>query len=176
MHSLFEQFPTLQEGNIVIRRLTSDDKDALYSFVHDDAIYRYLPTFLYERKYDDIDKVIDGLYTECIEESLIMGLFCQEEFVGLVELYALREDIQKVSIGYRSKPKFWSKGIATKMLKIMLDYLHNDTDIEIVTASSMAENVGSGKVLEKGGFIRVVRNSYEDWGFEEPIPIDKWID
>ncbi len=175
MYQLFEEFPTLQEGDIVIRRLTAGDSDALYNFVHDDSIYRFLPTFLYERKYDDIDRVIAGLYTECIEESLIMGMFYRDEFVGLAEFYGLREDIHKISIGYRSNSKFWGQGIATRILNMITDYLHNNTDIEIITASSMVENIGSGKVLEKGGFVRVVHNAYEDWGFDEPTVVDKWI-
>ncbi len=57
----------------------------------------------------------------------------------------------------------------------MVDYLYGQTDIEIITASTMMENRASARVLEKNGFDLVVRASDEDWGYEEPSPSDKWI-
>ena len=51
----------------------------------------------------------------------------------------------------------------------MVDYLYNETDIEIITASTMIENKASAHVLEKVGFIRTARSVEEDWGFPEPL-------
>ena len=44
-----------------------------------------------------------------------------------------------------------------------------------LTASSMVENRRSARVPEKNGFSHVVSGVCEDWGFEDPVPVDKWI-
>ena len=57
----------------------------------------------------------------------------------------------------------------------MLDYLFSQTDIEIVTASTMKENRASARVLEKNGFICTARSVEEDWGYDTPTIADKWF-
>ena len=57
----------------------------------------------------------------------------------------------------------------------MIRYLYDETDIEIITASSMIENRASARVLTKNGFTLVESNAPEDWGFDHPVLADKWI-
>ena len=57
----------------------------------------------------------------------------------------------------------------------MIDYLYNETDIEIITASTMIENQASARVLIKNGFDLVVHAADEDWGYDRPTAADKWI-
>lgn len=57
----------------------------------------------------------------------------------------------------------------------MVGYLYEQTDIRLITASTMVENVASARVLEKNGFVRTARNVREDWGFDSPVIADKWF-
>ena len=172
---LFSEIPVLHGDRVVLRGLTAADAPALQELRESDAVYRYLPTFLFEQKYDDAQTVIDRLYDECLRDSLILGVFLDERFCGLAEFYGYRDPIHKISVGYRFLERFWGTGIATDTLKAMIDYLYGETDIEIVTASTMVENLASAKVLQKNGFSMVVHSVYEDWGYEEPTLADKWI-
>ena len=172
---LFSEIPTLQSQRLTLRKLEEKDADALYELAHNELVYRYLPTFLFEQKYEDIHKVIPLLYTECFEQSIILGIFLKDEFCGLAEMYGFKDHIHKVSVGYRLLPQYWGQGIATEALKLMTDYLLNETDIEIITASTMIENQGSANVLKKNGFTLVVHAVGEDWGYDEPTITDKWI-
>ena len=58
-----------------------------------------------------------------------------------------------VSIGGRLREKYWKNGIGTDIAKLMVDYLFKETDIEIITASTMVENKASARMLEKNGFV-----------------------
>ena len=58
---------------------------------------------------------------------------------------------------------------------MLVDYIYNQTDIEIITASTMVENRASANVLRKGGFSMVSHAVDEDWGFEQPTITDKWV-
>ncbi len=120
------------------------------------------------------------MYSECLRESLILGVFLKEQdgeksFCGLAEMYGHREPIHKISIGYRLLESCWGNGIATEALRGMVRYLMNETDTEIITASTMIENRASAHVLEKNGFTLVAHAVGEDWGYPGPTLTDKWI-
>lgn len=176
---LFSEIPYLKSARLILRKLEDKDAEALQAFSHDPEVYRYLPTFLFEQKYDDAGKVISRLYDECFEESIILGIFVHddkaEEFAGLAELYGYKDKLHKISVGYRLRKELWGRGIASETLGLMVNYLYDETDIEIITASTMIENRASARVLEKNGFELVVRAAEEDWGFDKPTLADKWI-
>ena len=93
---------------------------------------------------------------------------------ALAEFYGLRQPAHTVSIGYRLLERYWDRGIASETVALMLDYLVGRTDILLVTASTLPDNLGSARVLQKNGFVLHAQNSPEDWGFEEDLPTDKW--
>ena len=172
---LFSEIPYLKGGRIVLKKLSEEDAPGLQELVDNPVVYRWLPTFLFEKKYDPVSVVIDRLYDEGLRESLILGIYLNGEFCGLAEFYGYREPIHKISVGYRLLERRWGMGIASEALGMMVDYLYNQTDIEIITASTMVENRASANVLRKNGFSLVVHAVDEDWGYDQPTVADKWI-
>lgn len=172
---LFSEIPELCGQRICLRPLTLENEDALRELVNSNIVYRYLPTFLFERKYTDISYVISHLYDECIKESIILGIFLDDRFCGLIEMYGYRDPIHKISIGYRLMERDWGYGIASEALGLVIDYLYDETDIEIITASTMIENQASARVLQTNGFSLVAHAVGEDWGYDSPTVADKWI-
>ncbi len=179
MTKLFDEIPRLENDRILMRRLEDTDADGLRELAHSERVYRYLPTFLFEQKYEDPLQVIDKLYTDCFraKESLILGIFLKETgaFCGLGEFYGFKDAMRKTCVGYRLLERHWGRGIATRAVGLMVDYLFGRTDIEIITASTMVENRASARVLEKNGFIRTALGVGEDWGYPEPTLADKWF-
>ena len=172
---LFAQIPQLRGKRVLLRGLIDRDAEPLRSLSEQKKVYRYLPTFLFERKYEDPHQVIRRLYDECLKDSLILGVFMDDAFCGLAEMYGYREPIHKISVGYRLKEEYWGKGIATEVLGLMTDFLLNEKPIEIITASTMVENQASANVLKKNGFDLVVHAVHEDWGYPQSVIADKWI-
>ena len=165
----------MQSGRLTLRALSLSDADALEELTNSPEVYRYLPTFLFEKKYADARTVIERLYDECWRESIILGVFEDGDFCGLAEMYGYREEIRKISVGYRLIGRCWGRGIAGEALGLIIDYLYGETDIEIITASTMVENSRSAGVLIKNGFDLVVHAVDEDWGYDKPTVADKWI-
>lgn len=175
MKKLFSEIPCLQGERVVLRPLTAADADGLAALTGSEEVYRYLPAFLYEKQFDDPKYVIQHLYDECIKDSLILGVFADNAFCGLAEIYGYRAVLHKASVGYRLVPKAWGKGIATETLGLMVKYLLEETDVEIITASTMVGNHASANVLKKNSFKRVAHGVWENWGFSKPTVTDKWI-
>lgn len=175
MVKLFSEIPCLKGERVTLRRLTPADADGLCELTESGNVYRYLPTFLFEKQYDDMQYVIEHLYDDCLKSSLILGVYLEDEFCGLAEIYGYRAPLLKASVGYRLLERSWGKGLATETLGLTVKYLLEETDVRIVTASTMLENQASANVLKKNGFKRVMHGVWEDWGFSEPTVVDKWL-
>ena len=175
LKNLFREIPCLQNDRITLRMLTSSDADGLQELVSNPAVYRYLPTFLFEKKCPDVSYTIRHLYDECLEDSLILGVFENERFCGLSEMYGYRFPVHKISVGYRLLESCWGRGIATEALRLMVDYLYGETAIRMITAGTMVENQASANVLRKNGFRRFFHGALENWGYEKLTVTDKWI-
>ena len=87
----------------------------------------------------------------------------------------MRELLPKVSVGCRLRECWWGQGIASEATRLMVGYLYGETDIEIITATSMVDNEASAHALENADFIRTARFIEEDWGYPEPTIVDKWF-
>lgn len=174
MKKLISEIPYIKSEDIELKKLTLDDTSALKELTENEEVYKFLPSFLFEKKYESAEDVINRLYDECLEESLILGVFSNGEFCGLAEIYGYSAPLLKVSIGCRLLPCFWGKGIATKTVNLIVDFLFNETEVKVITASVMPENSGSANVLKKNGFRRVLRSVPGDWGFSKPVFADKW--
>ena len=175
MKRLFQEIPHIRQGELELRKLEPKDASSLGELVRSEDTYRYLPTFLFEKKYEDSGEVIERLYDECLEDSLILGIFRNSVFCGLIEVYAYRPVFHKASIGYRLLPRFWGMGTATGAVKLMTEYLLGEKNMKVVTASVMVENKASERVLEKAAFRCVLHSVPEDWGHSRPVKADKWI-
>ncbi|MBR6407652.1 MAG: GNAT family N-acetyltransferase [Clostridia bacterium] len=179
MEKPFDTIPYLESERIILKKIERSDAGALDELRKSPGVYKYLPTFLFERKCRDIYYVIEQMYGECFEnrESIHLGIFLRDgiTFCGIGEMYGYREEIRKISMGYRLLERFWGKGIATEAVGLMVDYLYNRTDTGIITASTMTENKASANVLKKNGFIMTVSGAEEDWGFDGPTIADKWF-
>ena len=176
---LFSEIPRIEGERIVLDRVVDADADALRDLIDNPFAQRYLPTYLFEKQFDDAREAIRLLYGDLFEnkESLILAIRVNEtgELAGLAEFYGLRDHLHKISVGSRLRECQWGHGFATEATRLMVDYLYGETDIEIITASTMVENKASAHVLEKVGFIRTARSVEEDWGFPEPTIVDKWF-
>jgi ribosomal-protein-alanine N-acetyltransferase len=176
---LFSEIPRITGERVVLDRVVDADADALRDLIGNPLVQRYLPTYLFEKQFDDVHEAIAQLYGQLFQnkESLILAIRDKRtgELAGLAEFYGLRDELHKVSMGYRLRECFWGKGLATEAARLMVGYLYGQTDIEIITASTMVENDASAHVLENADFIRTARGIEEDWGFPEPTIVDKWF-
>lgn len=176
---LFSEIPCIQGDRVILDRVIDTDAEAIYDLKNNPRVQRYLPAFLFENQRDDVHETIKLLYGDLFtsKDSLILAVRIKEtgELAGLIELYGFRDSLHKISLGCRLREKFWNSGIATEAVTLMVGYLYGETDIEIITASAMVENVGSARALEKSDFIRTARSVEEDWGFPEPTIVDKWF-
>lgn len=79
------------------------------------------------------------------------------EYDGIVvgSIGAFRKNnihIKTAELGYYIAQEYWGRGIATQAVKMLCDYVFDNTDIVRIFAEPFAYNTASGRVLEKAGF------------------------
>ena len=65
-------------------------------------------------------------------------------------------------LGYRLYPAFWGRGLATEGARALLGSAFGRLQVDQVVATTMADNAGSWRVLEKCGMRRVRTFHYPD--------------
>ena len=174
MKKLFSEIPSVESERLVLRKLRETDAGGLAELMHSPSVYRYLPTFLFEKKYADAHEVIRRLYGECFKESLILGVFMGNVFCGLAEIYGYRKEARKASLGVRFLERSWGKGIATETVEALTRCLADETDVRVVTTSTMVVNKAVTRVMERTRFLLAASGVDEDWGYERPTSVNKW--
>ena len=176
---LFGEIPDIEGERIALGRVVDADADDLRDLIENPRVQRYLPTYLFEKQFDDAHEAIRQLYGGLFENkgSIILAIRMKDtgELAGLAEFYGLRDRLHKISMGYRLRERWWGHGLATEAACLMVGYLYGETDIEIITASVAVENKASAHMLEKCDFIRTVHYIEEDWGYLNPTIVDKWF-
>ena len=87
MRRLFPEIPFLSDGRITLQKITLQDTAGMSELVHSDHVYRYLPTFLYEKQCGDITWIIRQLYDGGAPDSMFLGVFEGTDFCGIAEFY-----------------------------------------------------------------------------------------
>ena len=178
--NLFEGYPSLEDGVVLIHGMSAGDAPALGALASDAEVYRFLPTFLFEQKYPAAEEVLRRLDAECLyaHDSVILGVYLKSDpsvLVGLAEMYSHEVERNKASIGYRLARSYWGRGIATRVVALLVSYLVGEAGIRTITAHIIPENTASANVLRKNGFIKKYPGVMEDWGFDSPIACDKYM-
>ena len=178
--NLFDQYPFLQNDLIMIHKMQPEDAAALKRIAEDPQISPFVPTFLYEKKYEDKALVIAREEEEYFAagEGILLGIYLKEapaEMVGLAEIYGYEPSKEKASIGDRILPEFWGRGISTQAVALLTDYLIGEVGLKTVTAHILRGNEGSATCVLRNGYVQKFSNIYEDWGFGEPCLTDKYV-
>jgi RimJ/RimL family protein N-acetyltransferase len=89
------------------------------------------------------------------------------EPVGWWSASAFEPDPTRAGLGYRLVREAWGRGLATEGARAMVDQAFADAQVQVVSASTMAVNTASRRVLEKTG-LRHTGTWVQEWA--EPIP------
>jgi len=73
-----------------------------------------------------------------------------DEFIGFFELAHL-DNTEEIEVGYRLHKKYWGKGYATEMTKVLIDYGFNKMGLEQIAGITHPDNIASQNVLLKSG-------------------------
>jgi RimJ/RimL family protein N-acetyltransferase len=155
----------VETERLVLRRFTMNDADLLWELDNDPVVMRYVPDLPPSR-----EEVVEDMlpaFLSYYERFDNFGFWAAIEkksgrFLGWFHFRAgVGAPVSEPELGYRLHRFAWNQGYATEGSRALIDKGFIDAGIERVTASAMAVNVGSCRVLEKVG-LRLARTSHGD--------------
>lgn len=78
-----------------------------------------------------------------------------EEVIGSISVSNIKNRKKYCEIGYTVAKKRWNEGIATEVLKQVIEFLTYEVGFETLCAMHDVRNKASGRVMEKAGMIFV---------------------
>jgi len=143
----------LEYDNIVLRRWRTSDKEQLAKIANNRKISDNLKdSFPYPYSIDDAKNFI------CLQQyddsfSKIFAIEIDNKIAGCISFF-IKDDIYRknAEIGYYLGEEYWGRGVMTKVIKVVVEYIFNNYDVFRIYAEPFAKNIRSRKVLEKNGF------------------------
>jgi len=156
IEKLFSEFPYIETEELIIRKTKVEEFEEWYSLetsneftprksykLSKDAAYNMLSKH-YDRDFAKRKVIFLGLYSKCEQNRL----------VGRIEIFDVNAKIDMVTIGYTLGTQFCGKGIATKAVNALINYLFIEIGVNRIQAFVMPKNTKSGAVLIRNNFVK----------------------
>ncbi|OOR22239.1 GNAT family N-acetyltransferase [Bacillus cereus] len=164
-------------GDIYLQEFTNKDAESIYKISNQPEIERFLPDWK-STKEQRVNWVanyeipankafLDAVKTTSNIEvhSLQLGIFIKDtnEFIGWC-CTGIKEELPSPNreIMYAISSEYQNNGYATKATKGLIDYLFKNTNVDVLNAVALINNVPSNKVIEKCGFTYLSQQTIEN--------------
>jgi len=146
--------PILETKRLLLRTLTMDDLDELYTLYKDANVRKYFPegTLTYEETKEELEWIIDVYYGQ-YGYGLWATIYKETgDFIGRCGLLPWTiEERQEVEVAYLFAEKYWRQGLGTEVAQAIARYGFEQLQLPRLICMMYEENIGSVKVAEKMG-------------------------
>ena len=134
-------------GNVVLRALAEDDLPTLFAIQLDDTA-QHMAAFTDDSAHD-LDAYLTKFRRILADESIVNRVVeVAGEVVGSVAVFPIQGDVE---LTYWIRKDWWGRGVATAAVAAML----REVTVRPLEARVAEDNLGSVRVLEQNGFVRV---------------------
>ncbi|MED2186720.1 GNAT family N-acetyltransferase [Bacillus wiedmannii] len=154
-------------GDLYLQEFTVNDAESIYKIANQPEIEKFLPDWKSTKEQrvnwvtnDEIPENKAFLHavrtTNNIDDHILkLGIFKKSpnEFVGWC-CTSMKDELPSPNreIMYAVSSEYHNKGYATKATKGLINYLFKNTNVDVLNAIAVINNVPSNKVIEKCGF------------------------
>ena len=163
--NLYSTFPHIVADEIILRKIVPRDVDALFEIYSNPNLFVLSPNMIKKNK-ATVENMIGHFERDFSKGKEIFLGICESGspdcVVGVAEIFDYNRDVNMVTIGYRLNEKFGGKGIATKAVQALIEYLFTEIGINRIQAFVMPQNEKSLNVLRRSGFVEegTIRQGY----------------
>jgi RimJ/RimL family protein N-acetyltransferase len=158
----------LETERMVLRRFTEADAGPLAALYGDPRVMRFI-TVQPPSPAEVESRILPAYLREYRELAAGLGSFAavEKETGEMAGRFSLKPANSYglaggAELGYRLYPAFWGRGLATEGARALIGSAFERLLLDRVVATTMADNAGSWRVLEKCGMRRVRTFRYPD--------------
>lgn len=152
---VFSQFPYLETDRLFLRELRPGDAEAVFSYLSDSEVTRYLSAGPYNRveQAGDMIDFLGGLFKN--REGFRWGITLKEgadRVIGTCGYHAWARSHFRAEIGYELAREYWGQGIMREAVQSLLAFGFAEMALNRVEAHVLPDNLASARFLEKLDF------------------------
>ena len=137
-----------------IRKWELSDAEALVTILSDQKTQDNLRdglAFPYTKQ--DAIEYISSILSACEDDTFAFAIVYENKVVGSIAV-SRQQNIYRLTgeLGYSIAKDYWGKGIASKAISQVCQYVFDKSDMIRIYAEPFAHNLASCRVLEKVGF------------------------
>lgn len=164
----FNPFPIIKTENLLLRKMTLDDKNDIFQMRKDPRMHEYTdtkPDKTLEETEDYIEKMLKGIN---LNKWIIWAIEHKESniVIGTISIWNIDKGRRKAELGYGIVPEYQGKGLMKEALLSVVDYGFNIMKLKSLEAYTEENNIRSLKLLEKCKF-KLVDKAAEQAYFKE---------
>lgn len=151
LHHLGTQ--VLEVEDFILRPFIKEDLDEFHiGITNDKEVQKYF-LIPYMENMLDTQHLLNQIIKQYSKKTYnwVISSNDTHQFIGIIRLFDSNEESCFGELGYALSKKYWNQGIATKVLKKVIDFLLNEVGYHRLFAGVMKENEASKKVLIKAG-------------------------
>ncbi|MFT5849244.1 MAG: RimJ/RimL family protein N-acetyltransferase [Patiriisocius sp.] len=146
----------LKGTDIDLVLLTADDASTMASWINNEEVTQFLSMGKYPMTLENENVFIENAYKST--DHLVLGIYHKKDkkLIGNTGFHRIDQLNQTASFGIIIGEKaYWSKGIGTKVLELMLTYAFTKRNLRNVRLSVLGNNPRGKRCYEKCGFTEV---------------------
>ena len=151
--SIFDEPREHITKRVTLKPQIPEDFDIYYKLWTNDDVLYFLERS--QKTEEELQKLYDSILAYSEKKyffKYIIFLKDTNEKIGSFGINAINKLSSRVDIGYLLLPEYWSRGIISEVIEMMLEYLFIEIKLNKICATSNYDNIASRKVLEKFGF------------------------
>ncbi|MFM9331091.1 GNAT family N-acetyltransferase [Paenibacillus mesotrionivorans] len=143
----------IRTERLLLRKIQPEDAGMVFQWMSDPEVCKYErwsphPSAGFSKSY--IKEVFGGYQSELTYQ---WGIQLGDELIGSVSIVNVNDYDQKAVLGYCLARKYWSNGYTTEAVRAVVRYMLSEIGLNRIEASHSVNNMASGRVLEKSGFV-----------------------
>jgi len=148
----------------ILRALEPNDLDLLYDIENDKSLWKYSNTSSPFSKHS-LKKFIENSHLDIVEHKQIRLVLSdiKNTAFGFIDLFKYDMINRRAGVGIIIFKKYRSKGLGSKSLILIEEYVAKHIPIHQLYANISTENFESIKLFEKHGYLKV--GNKKDWIF-----------
>jgi len=156
----------LTTERLILREFVETDWRDVLDYQPDPRFLRFYPWW--ERTPADVQQFVNQFIawqkaSPRIRFQLAIVLPTTDQLVGCCGIRKAEANATVADIGYELNPAYWGRGYATEAAGAMIEFGFRELKLHRISASCVAENSASARVLEKLGMRREGRLCENSW-------------
>jgi ribosomal-protein-alanine N-acetyltransferase len=176
-----DDFPTLDLGDYVLRRIHADDAAAYDAYRADPEVTRYTSINAANEPATLAFPALDNGFKDKRSIRWAIAHKATNEMAGDCGFFEINQPHARAEVGYVIARAHWGRGVGTAALLAMVRWGYETLALHRIEAIIHPENVASLRVAEKAGFKRegtmrgrtLIRGAYSDMVLYSSLS-DEW--